>query len=106
MFECLNRSRVLVGFHDNIDSKKGHHAPLMHNNKEVGLALRTKDGVNPVFVSVGHKSDLLTTMEFTLECITHYRRPEPIRQAHLAVLAHRHAQKIYINFGEYKAPLF
>jgi Endonuclease V (EC 3.1.21.-) len=53
--------RILVGLHDDMDSEKGHHAPLIHNDKEVGLALRTKDGVNPVFVSVGHKADLLTT---------------------------------------------
>jgi deoxyribonuclease V len=89
--------RVLVGFHDNIDSEKGHHAPLIHNDEEVGLALRTKDGVNPVFISVGHKADLLTTMEFTLECVTHYRRPEPIRQAHLAVVTQRDGEEIDID---------
>ena len=98
--------RILVGLHDDMDSEKGHHAPLIHNDKEVGLALRTKDGVNPVFVSVGHKADLLTTMEFTLECITHYRRPEPIRQAHLAVIAQRDGENIDIDVGGDQATLF
>ena len=98
--------RVLVGYHDDIDSKKGHHAPLVHNEEEVGLALRTKEGVSPVFISVGHKADLLTTMVFTLECTTHYRRPEPIRQAHLAVVAQRNGESIDIDVGGDQATLF
>ena len=72
----------------------------------MGLALRTKDGVNPVFVSVGHKADLLSTMEFTQECITHYRRPEPIRQAHLAVLTQRDGENIDIDVGGDQTTLF
>ena len=98
--------RILVGFHDDVDSKKGYHAPLIYNDKEVGIALRTKDGVSPVFISVGHKANLITTMEFTLKCITHYRRPEPIRQAHLAVAAQRCGENIDINIGGDQATLF
>jgi len=98
--------RVLVGIHDDIDSEKGHHAPLVYNGEEVGLALRTKDRVNPVFISMGHKADLLTTMEFTLECITHYRHPEPIRQAHLAVVAVRDGKSIDLDVGGDQETLF
>ena len=98
--------RVLVGYHDEIDLEKGHHAPLVHNGEEVGLALRTKEGVSPVFISVGHKADLLTTMDFTLECTTHYRRPEPIRQAHLAVEAQQDGESIDIDVGGDQTTLF
>jgi deoxyribonuclease V len=98
--------RVLVGYHDDIDLEKGHHTPLVHNGEEVGLALRTKEGVSPVFISVGHKADLLTTMDFTLECTTHYRRPEPIRQAHLAVEAQRDGESIDIDVGGDQTTLF
>ena len=98
--------RVLVGYHDEIDLEKGHHAPLVHNGEEVGLALRTKEGVSPVFISVGHKADLLTTMDLTLECTTHYRRPEPIRQAHLAVEAQQDGESIDIDVGGDQTTLF
>ena len=89
--------RLLVGSHDDIDSQKGHHAPLIHKDEDVGLALRTKDDVQPVFISVGHKADLYTAMEFTLECSTHYREPEPIRQAHLFAVSQRDGEKIDIG---------
>ena len=98
--------RVLVGYHDDLDKEKGHHAPLMHNGEDVGLALRTKEAVNPMFVSVGHKADLFTSMEFILESVTHYRRPEPIRQAHLAVVAQRDGEDIDIDVGGDQATLF
>jgi deoxyribonuclease V len=98
--------RVLVGYHDDIDLEKGHHTPLVHNGEEVGLALRTKEGVSPVFISVGHKADLLTTMDLTLECTTHYRRPEPIRQAHLAVEAQQDGESIDIDVGGDQTTLF
>jgi hypothetical protein len=45
-------------------------------------------------------------MEFTLECVTHYRRPEPIRQAHLAVVAQRDGENIDIDVGGDQATLF
>ena len=73
---------------------------------QVGLALRTKDDVQPVFISVGHKADLLTTMEFTLECSTHYRQPEPIRQAHLSAVSQRDGEKIDIDIGGDQSTLF
>ena len=98
--------RILVGIHDPIDYERGHHAPLIYNGEEVGLALRTKDHVNPVFVSMGHKADLLTTMELTLECATHYRHPEPVRQAHLAVLSLREGKSIDIDVGGDQESLF
>ena len=98
--------RILIGHHDDIARKKGHHAPLIYNGEEVGIALRTKEDVNPVFISVGHKADLLSTLEFTLECSTHYRHPEPIRQAHLAVIDQRDGKNIDIDVGGDQATLF
>jgi len=47
----------------------------------VGAVVRTKDGVQPVFVSIGHKIDLAQAIELTLACGKGYRIPEPTRQA-------------------------
>ena len=47
----------------------------------VGVALRTRDGVKPVFVSVGNRTDLNTSIAIALECSRGLRIPEPTRLA-------------------------
>ena len=47
----------------------------------IGAVVRTKDGVQPVFVSIGHKIDLAQAIELTLACGKGYRTAEPTRQA-------------------------
>ncbi len=49
--------------------------------ESVGLCLRTRSGVQPVFVSPGHRVDLLQAMEVVLLC-SRFRIPEPLREAH------------------------
>jgi len=45
--------------------------------------VRTKDNVKPVFVSLGHKISLSTSIEIILKTSTKYRLPEPVRLAHI-----------------------
>ena len=47
----------------------------------VGAALRTRDGVKPVFVSIGNRIDLDTSVMIALECSRGLRIPEPTRLA-------------------------
>ncbi len=47
----------------------------------VGAALRTRDGVKPVFVSIGNRTDLDTSVAIALECSRGLRIPEPTRLA-------------------------
>jgi len=49
----------------------------------IGAAVRTRDRVQPVFVSIGHRIDLDQAIELTLACGKGYRIPEPTRQADL-----------------------
>ncbi len=46
---------ILVGKFENLDEERGSVAPLIHRNEQVGFALRTKNKVQPVYVSVEHK---------------------------------------------------
>lgn len=62
-------------------SKRGEWTPITASGETVGCALRTQDGVKPVFVSVGHRSTLATARELVLELAPKYRLPEPIRAA-------------------------
>ena len=59
----------------------GSSAPLLHDGEEVGLVLRTKTGVRPVYVSVGHRVTLTDAVRVALSCSTRYRVPEPTRLA-------------------------
>ncbi|MGD2246297.1 MAG: endonuclease V [Candidatus Aminicenantes bacterium] len=49
---------------------------------KVGLSLRTRSGVKPVFVSPGHRIDLVHAADITLRC-SRFRIPEPLREAHI-----------------------
>jgi deoxyribonuclease V len=60
----------------------GDWAALRDGDEVIGAALRTRAGVKPVYVSVGHKIDLDSAMSYVLRCVTRYRLPEPIRWAH------------------------
>ncbi|WP_143672011.1 endonuclease V, partial [Streptomyces caniscabiei] len=60
---------------------RGDASPLLAGAEEVGRALRTRDGVKPVFVSVGHRVDLDTACAHTLALTPAYRLPETTRRA-------------------------
>jgi deoxyribonuclease V len=72
---------ILVGKFENLGETRGSIAPLIHKNEEVGVALRTKDGVQPVFVSVGNRISLETAIDYVLRCTPKYRLPETTRLA-------------------------
>lgn len=72
---------LLVGKFENLGETRGSVAPLVHKNEQVGVALRTKDKVQPVFVSVGHKISLETATDIVLQCAPKYRLPETTRLA-------------------------
>ncbi|WP_406064072.1 endonuclease V [Streptomyces sp. NBC_01077] len=62
-------------------SERGDFAPLLAAGEEVGRALRTRAGVKPVFVSVGHRVSLANACAHTLHLTPHYRIPETTRHA-------------------------
>jgi deoxyribonuclease V len=78
---------LLTGIFHPPEIKAGSRSPLLdRKTKEtIGTVLRTKDKVNPVFVSPGHRMDLKSATEITWACVRKHRIPEPTRQAHLYV---------------------
>ena len=72
----------LYGRYDEPGEKRGSWTPLLSGEGEVvGSVLRTRDGVKPVFVSVGHRIDPDSARETALACARGYRIPEPTRLA-------------------------
>lgn len=55
------------------------------HRRVIGAVVRTKDRVQPVFVSIGNRIDLEEAIRLTLACTKGYRIPEPTRQADLLV---------------------
>jgi deoxyribonuclease V len=72
---------ILVGRFENLGETRGSLAPLVHRKEEIGVALRTKDKVQPVYVSVGHRISLETAVKYVLQCTPKYRLPETTRLA-------------------------
>jgi deoxyribonuclease V len=61
---------------------KGSFELIRREGKEVGTVLRTKEKVKPLFVSLGHRIDLQTSIQLILDTCQGYRTPEPLRRAH------------------------
>jgi deoxyribonuclease V len=79
----------LVGRHADVGGARGARADLVCDGEVVGAALRTRDGVKPVYVSVGHLVDLDSAIDLVLATTRRYRIPEPLRLAHHATTALR-----------------
>ena len=75
---------ILCGKHGDLGDEPGDRVSLVDGDEMVGVALRTKRRVKPVYVSIGHRIDLDEACCWVLECCRGYRLPEPTRLAHLA----------------------
>jgi len=79
----------LCGEHGNPPAPPGRSVPLIHDHETVGAVLRTRRGVKPIYVSVGHRLTLDDALRVVMACVTRYRLPEPTRLAHILVTHHR-----------------
>lgn len=77
--------RVLVGEHREPGPRRGAHVRLRADGETIGEALRTRDGVRPVYVSVGHRVSLVTARRSVLRLARGFRLPETTRRAHAEV---------------------
>ena len=76
---------LLVGTHGPLGEERGSTAPLVHQGETVGMAVRTRTGVKPLYVSPGHRMDLETAVRLVLELAPRFREVETTRQAHRLV---------------------
>jgi len=73
----------LCGSHEMPGDEPGSYAELIDKGEIIGAALRTRTGVKPIYVSIGHRVDLSTAIYWVMSCCRGYRLPEPTRLAHL-----------------------
>lgn len=74
----------LTGHYKEPLDERGAYSDLVDKGEVIGVVLRTRPGVKPVYISVGHLADLATSIDLIMRSTTKYRLPEPIRAAHNA----------------------
>lgn len=74
---------LLVGTAAEPEAGRGSTSPILRDGETIGMAVRTKESIKPVYVSVGHRVELSRAVDLVLETARGYRLPEPTRQAHL-----------------------
>ncbi len=72
----------LIGSHGKLPSERGACVALLDGDEVIGAVLRTRQAVQPLYVSTGHRINLSTAVDFVLRCAPRYRLPETTRQAH------------------------
>ncbi|AMA48124.1 endonuclease V [Flavobacterium covae] len=73
----------LVGYckKEDLGGKRVDHIELIFDQKVVGKALRTKENTNPIYVSIGHKISLETSVNWVLETTQSTRLPFVLEKA-------------------------
>jgi deoxyribonuclease V len=73
---------LLCGSHAEPAVRRGSRRRIVLGGETVGMALRTRDAVRPVYVSIGHRAELMGAARAVLACCRGYRIPEPLRETH------------------------
>ncbi|MDD5467309.1 MAG: deoxyribonuclease V [Anaerolineales bacterium] len=73
---------LLIGEAADLEAEAGSRAEVRQGEELLGLALRTRQRVKPVYISVGHRVDLESAAHIVLACCRGQRLPEPARLAH------------------------
>lgn len=73
---------ILVGRAEMPEERVGAWTPLIYHDEVVGAAIRSKLRTKPLYVSIGHRINLETAIEFVLQSCKGYRVPETTRYAH------------------------
>jgi deoxyribonuclease V len=79
------KSRLVGTPAGRLGQARGSRVALVDGPERIGTVLRTRDGVRPVYVSVGHRIDLASAERWVLATAARFRLPEPARRAHQLV---------------------
>ena len=72
----------LTGTHTDPGNNVGNWEPLAEEQEIIGAVVRSRTGVKPLYVSIGHRVDLPTAIAMVLQCTRGFRLPETTRYAH------------------------
>ena len=72
---------LLIGQHEPVPREKGSWTALVEGEETIGMVLRSRTDVKPIYISLGHKISLETAVNYVMQCLTKYRLPETTRWA-------------------------
>ncbi len=72
----------LIGKYEGLPLEKGAWVPLVDKAETIGAVLRTRTGVNPLYISTGHRVSLQSAIHYVLAATTRFKLPETTRAAH------------------------
>lgn len=72
---------ILVGEAAEPGVRAGSTAPLVDKGETVGMVLRTRDRVKPIYVTTGHRVSLQSAVRIARQCLDGFRIPKPTREA-------------------------
>ena len=84
----------LVGEHQEPGKKAGSTTPLMLEGERIGVVLRTREDVRPIYVTTGHRVSLDSAVGLVRQCVDGFRIPKPTREADHYVRGLRRAYQI------------
>jgi deoxyribonuclease V len=73
----------MAGHFDPPGEKRGDYSVVRYSPQAPAVVMRSRAGLNPIFVSPGHLIDLIGAVEQTVRVCWKYRIPEPLRRAHI-----------------------
>ncbi len=65
-----------------LSQEKGAWVPLLDRDEIIGAVLRTRDRINPLYISIGHRISLESAIHYVLACTSRFKLPETTRAAH------------------------
>jgi deoxyribonuclease V len=72
---------ILVGEAAEPGLHAGSTVPLVDRGETVGVALRTRDRVRPIYVTIGHRVSLASAVSIVSQCVDGLRIPKPTHEA-------------------------
>jgi deoxyribonuclease V len=75
---------ILIGSHRSLPARAGSWVALTdakEDDETIGAVVRTRDGVNPIYVSQGHRISMESAIRLTLAVRDGTRIPKPTREA-------------------------
>jgi deoxyribonuclease V len=72
----------LIGNHETLPEAKGSWVPLLDRDEVIGAVVRSRSGVKPIYVSIGHRISLNSALDYVLAATTRFKLPETTRAAH------------------------
>ena len=99
-------NKILIGRHAQLSNEKFSVQPIIDGSESVGVALRSREDKNPIFISIGHRADLDSSVVLVKSLVRKYRTPEPIRLAQLFANKQKDGEQIEIKMDVGQESLF